>query len=183
MSRNAIIHFRKNTPDLAGSNSKMNGISILSINIQCLAAKLAELIYHLEMHRPHVVLIQETWLDATTKDVQIAGYSEVSRRDRHEGANRGGILTLQRDDFNGLVHIRNCEDEERSWHFLRLGVDTILVANWYRPGATIHTTFANLYTEMNEFFHEVSGIVIAGGFEYSSQKVAALQQCKYRGRS
>ena len=136
--------FSKSTPDLAGSNSKMNGISILSINIQCLAAKLAELIYHLEMHRPHVVLIQETWLDATTKDVQIAGYSEVSRRDRHEGANRGGILTLQRDDFNGLVHIRNCEDEERSWHFLRLGVDTFLVANWYRPGASTHTTFANV---------------------------------------
>ena len=45
--------------------------------------------------------------------MQIAGYSGISRRDRHEGANRGGILTLQRDDFNGLVHIRNCEDEER----------------------------------------------------------------------
>ena len=68
------------------------------------------------------------------------------------------------------MHIRNCEDEERSLHFLRLGVDTILVANWYRPGATIHTTFANLYTEMNEFFHDVSGIVIAGDLNIHHQK-------------
>ena len=157
-------------PDLAGSNSNVNGVSIFSINIQCLLAKLAELIYHLKVHRPHVVLIQETWLDPTTKDVQIAGYVEVSRRDRHAGANRGGVLILKRDDFNGLVHIRNCEDEERSLYFLRLGVDTILVANWYRPGATTHTTFANLYTEMNEFFHDVSGIVIAGDLNIHHKK-------------
>ena len=102
--------------------------------------------------------------------MQIAGYSEVSRRDRHEGANRGSILTLQREDFNGLVHIRNCEDEERSWLFLRFGVDTILVANWYRPDATIHTIFANLYTEMNEFFHEVFEIVIAGNLNIHHKK-------------
>ena len=69
------------------------------------------------MHRPHVVLIQETWLDPTTKDLKIAGYTEVSRRDRHAGADRGGISTFQRDDFNGLVQSRNCEDEERSCTF------------------------------------------------------------------
>ena len=68
------------------------------------------------------------------------------------------------------MHIRNSEDEERSWHFLRLGVDTILVANWYRPDATIHTTCANLYTEMNEFFHEISGIVIAGDLNIHHKK-------------
>ena len=107
----------------------MNGVTIFSINISCLLAKLAELIYHLEVHRPHAVLIQETWLDPTTKDVQIARYTVVSRRDRHAGANRGGVLTFQRGDFKGPVHIRNCEDEERNLHFLRLDVDIILVAN------------------------------------------------------
>ena len=54
--------------------------------------------------------------------------------------------------------------------FLRLGVDTILVVNWYRPGATVHTTFADLYTEVNEFFDEVSGIVIAGDINIHHKK-------------
>ena len=69
---------------------------------------------------------------------------------------------MQRNDFNGLVHIGNTPDEERSWHFLKLGVDTILVANWYRPGASIHDGFSTLYAEMYEYFSQVSGIVIIG---------------------
>ena len=84
----------------------------------------------LELHRPHILLIQETWLDATTEHLDVPGYDVVSRRDRKTTANRGGIMTLQRKDFNGLVHIKNCDDEERSWHFLTLGVETILFANW-----------------------------------------------------
>jgi len=53
---------------------------------------------------------------------------------------------------------------------LHLGVDTILVANWYRPPYTVHTTFADLYTEVNEFFDEVSGIVIAGDINIHHKK-------------
>ena len=53
---------------------------------------------------------------------------------------------------------------------MRLGVDTILVANWYRPGATVHMTFADLYIEVNEFFDEVSGIVIAGDLNIHHKK-------------
>ena len=104
-------------------------ISIHSINIQCLLARLAELFKHLEEHKLHIVCIQETWLDETTKEIDIPGYTQCSRRDRHAGANRGGVLTLQRNDFNGLVHIANTKDEERSWHFLKVGVDTILIGN------------------------------------------------------
>ena len=128
------------TPVLDGNSSNLDGIHVYSVNIQMLTAKkhLAELSFQLQLHRPHVVLIQETWLDKSTEDVEIEGYTLVSRRDRHDGSNRGGIITYQRDDFNGLVHISNSTSDERSWHFLRLGVDTILFANWYRPGASSH---------------------------------------------
>ena len=130
-----------------GQNSKREVVQIYSVNIQCLSAHLAELTFQLQLHRPHVVLIQETWLTKLTKDVEIEGYSYVSRRDRHDNDNRGGIITFQRDDFNGLVHIANSESDERSWHFLRLGVETILLANWYRPGASIHDNYQQLYSE------------------------------------
>ena len=92
----------------------------------------------------------------------IPGYKIISRRDRHENANRGGILTLARDDFNGLSHISNCEDEERSWHFMSLGAETILVGNWYRPGASVHDGFEKLQTELGAFSSQVSGIILSG---------------------
>jgi len=146
------------------------GVRIFTINIQCINAHLDELIVQLNVHRPHVVLIQETWLDKTTEYVNVTGYTLVSRRDRKETANRGGILTLQRDDFNGLVHISSCKDEERDWHFLRLGVETILVANWYRPGASIRDGFTKLYEEVALHFQEVSGIYIAGDLNVHHNK-------------
>ena len=90
------------------------------------------------------------------------GYTECSRRDRHAGSNRGGILTLVRDDFNGLVHIANSKDEERSWHFLKIGIETILIANWYRPGASEFDGFSELYAELGEFFSQATGVVIMG---------------------
>ena len=79
-------------------------------------------------------------------------------------------MTLQRRDFNGLVHIKDCDEEERSWHFLKLGVETILVANWYRPGATIHDGFSKLYLEVAEYFQESSGVLIAGDLNVHHKK-------------
>ena len=91
---------------------------MLIANIQGLSAHLAELVFHLQATRPHVVLLQETWLDASVECVDIAGYFTVSRKDRSEGPNRGGVLTLARNDFNRLVFIENAEKDERSWHYL-----------------------------------------------------------------
>ena len=116
-------------------------IRVLAVNIQCLFAHLAELALVLEVHKPHVALIQETWLDSSSEQVTVGGYVQVSRRDRNTKANRGGILTLQRQDFNGLVHIADSPDEERSWHFLRIGIETLRLCNWYRSSSCEHDEF------------------------------------------
>ena len=142
-------------------NSK-HEICIYFVNIQCLLARLPELCFQLETCQPHVVCIQETWLDESHPDIKIPGYEICSRRDRHVGANRGGILTLRRSDFNGIVHIHNTLEEERSWHFLKIGVETVLVANWYRPGSSDFDGFSVLYSEMAEYYPQVSDIVIVG---------------------
>ena len=65
-----------------------NEILILSHNIQCLLAHLEELIIHLNLHRPYVVLLQETWLDESVSHVTLPGYQLVSRRDRSPIANQ-----------------------------------------------------------------------------------------------
>ena len=59
-----------------------DSIFIYNINIRCLLKNQTELEYHLEQHRPHIVTLQETWLDASTEHVDIKGYVVVSRRDR-----------------------------------------------------------------------------------------------------
>ena len=140
----------------------LGSIVIYLINIQCMCARLAELSHHLEMYRPHVVCIQETWLDESIKEPIVPGYNVCSRRDRHAGSNRVDVLTLVREDFNGLVHIANSKDEERSWHFLQTGIETILIANWYRPGASEFNGFADLYAELAEYFMQATGVVILG---------------------
>ena len=98
------------------SNLCLNGILVYSVNIQWILTNVTELEYHLDSHRPHAVMIQETWLDDATEHIMVSNYTVVYRRDRRKIANRGGIFILQRGDFNGLVHIKDCEEEERSWH-------------------------------------------------------------------
>jgi len=123
---------------------------------------MVELEYHLELHKPHIVLLQETWLDASTESVSIANYTVISQRDRSEKANRGGVLTLARSDFNRLVHIENSKVEERSWHFLHMDPEILLLGNWYRPGATEHDAYAALQEEMGAHVLEATGIILSG---------------------
>ena len=146
----------------ASANHSLHGVSVYLVNIRSVIAHLTELCFHLETHRPHVVCIQETWLDQTVKNITVPGYEIVSRRDRKDTANRGGVLTLRREDYNGLVHISNSSSEERSWHFLKLGLETVLLGNWYRPGASDFDEFSELYGEMSEFFDQISGVLLLG---------------------
>ena len=144
------------------SKNKKSFVSFFVCNIRCVLKNLTELCVQLRRHRPHVVMLQETWLDASVEHVDIEGYKIVSRRDRHASSNRGGILTLAREDFNNLAFIKKCEDEERSWHYLNLGMETVLLGNWYRPGASCHDGFANLQSELAVLAAQASGTIFAG---------------------
>ena len=115
-----------------------DSISVFVLNIQGLRAHVAELEFHLSRLQSQIVLLQETWLDASVESPSISDYITISRQDRAITANRGGVLTLARRDFNKLAHIENSVSDERSWHFLSLDPEIILVRNWYRPGATVH---------------------------------------------
>ena len=66
------------------------------------------------------------------------------------------------EGFQCSVHFANSDREERSWHFLKLGVDTILFGNWYRPGASVWDGFSDLHEEMGQYFSQVAGFALAG---------------------
>jgi hypothetical protein len=71
-------------------------------------------------------------------------------------------LSLTRNDFNQVVHIENSEHEERSWHYLHADPETILLGNWYRPGATIHDGYMHLISEIEMHSAESTGIILSG---------------------
>ena len=104
---------------------------LMVFNKEDLRVYLTELEFHLLQLRPHIVFLQETWLDAPVESVTIANYRIVSRKDRKDTTNRGGILTLVRNDLNRLVFIGDSATEERSWHFLHADPEVLLVGNWY----------------------------------------------------
>ena len=108
-------------------------IKIYSINIKCLLAHIAELTYFLELHCPHVVCIQETWLDISSKEATIPNYNVLWRRDRSESPNRGGVITLVRDDVKLLAHMHVSAQAERMIHYLHVDLGIIAIVNWYRP--------------------------------------------------
>ena len=83
----------------------------------------------LRWHEPPIVLFQETGLSKSTTSVKNPAYETAPRRDRKATDSRGGIVALQRQAFNGLIHITHCVEEERSWHFPRLEAAAILLGS------------------------------------------------------
>ena len=90
MSVSSLIH---QPLSLQVENSSKD-VHIISINIRCIQAHKAELEVFLMLHQPHVVLIQETWLNESYESISIVRYSIITRRDRKNSENVGGILML-----------------------------------------------------------------------------------------
>ena len=89
-------------------------LNILCCNIRSVLGKIDQLVYLLNKLQTHFVLLQETWLDASVEALHVPGYVLVSRRDRSENENRGGVLALCRVDVKSIVLLFHAPDAERS---------------------------------------------------------------------
>jgi len=143
---------------------------IYQINIRCLFAHLVELCYFLDLYKPHVVLIQETWLNSSVESVKVPNYNVLSRRDRATGDNRGGIITLVRRDLDTLVHVSNSESAERSWHLLHLDIGSVAIGNWYRSPNADQVQMSSLRQELAELKGDVIGFLLVGDMNVHHQK-------------
>lgn len=135
---------------------------ILCYNIRCMHAHLAELEFQVAIHKPHFVLLQESWLNKSYESICIAGYTVLSRRDRSETENRGGIISLVREDVRDCNLLMHSAVAERSWHYLHSTLGTYAICNWYRPGAATDDHISSLADELQSIKDEVVGIVIMG---------------------
>ena len=53
--------------------------NIYSMNIKCVLAHLSELCHYVNLYAPHVVLIQESWLNASIENVNVPNYKVLSK--------------------------------------------------------------------------------------------------------
>ena len=71
--------------------------------------------------KPTFALLNETKLDKTTTDEELAltGYQLLSRRDRRDGRQGGGVACFVRQDaVASAVLLKHSETDERSWHLV-----------------------------------------------------------------
>ena len=112
--------------------------------------------------QPHVVILQETWLDASIESINIPNYTLVSRKDRSEHSNRGGVAAFARSDVRNMVCIENSIHAERIWHLLHTDTGSIAIVNWYRPGSSPITHISSFREEYAQHAHEFQSIIVAG---------------------
>ena len=151
-------------------NSHSHSLLILNINIRCLRSKITELCYHLERLQPHILLLQETWLDSSIEDVVIPGYICISRRDRAESVNRGGIATYAIHSLKNIVLLEKSADCERCWHLLRLDTGNIFIVNWYRSPSENEASIMSLREEILNHSVDSCGCIIAGDMNIHHKK-------------
>ena len=85
-------------------------------------------------HFPEFVAITETHLTKTIDELKLSNYMLVSRRDRPDQRGWGGIALFARYDVHAnIVHLKDSEDLELSWHTLHSDIGPLLFGMWYRP--------------------------------------------------
>ena len=152
-------------------SNNLQHLSIYSINIQCFLAREAVLYHYLSIHRPSFVCIQESWLDASYQEVALPGYHMLSRRDRADNANRGGVIVFVRIDIaDHAVLIHKSENSERCWHYIHLDLCIIAFANWYRPPASGCDSISELRSELSNLCEDTLGILIVGDINIHHRK-------------
>ena len=108
------------------------------------------------------VLVRETWLDDSIEEVDLPGYTCISRRDRSDAANRGGIATFCKNDIKNLVFLKHSEAAERSWHLILRDSGTLALCNWYRPPHAETHSIETFKSEMESLAEDVVGNIVTG---------------------
>ena len=94
--------------------SKDSDFTLLSLNIQGYAVHHADLVVHLKLiGLPSFVGFTETWLTDMGGCIPLPGYTLISRRNRSDGRQGGGIVIFARDSVaSQVVHIADSAEYE-----------------------------------------------------------------------
>ncbi len=144
------------------------GFTVYFINIQSIisAVKRASLAAELERLSPDIVGLNETWLDSSVSQLEIPGYTLVSRRDRPKTSvgklNHGGIALYHRCGGILVTHLEDSTIAERSWHVVHTDVGGLLLGLWYRPPGSAHCHIESVDSEMERLGEGMIGTLLVG---------------------
>jgi exonuclease III len=116
-----------------------NHLKILQWNCGAINTSLSDLISAIEQSKPHVILIQETWLKegSTLINEQIKQYS-IFRADRC--GRGGGVLIATRDDISSRI--------TKEYSHMDRGAETLIVKFEYKIRSLF---FVNIYICLEDF--------------------------------
>jgi hypothetical protein len=118
-------------------NLKPDVFSVYHINIQGYSPRhAAELAAALRLLKslPDVVCVSESFLDRSTQQVDLEGYSVISRRDRDDGRRCGGVIVWAKDESAACVtQLLISAVAERIWMVIHTDQGPFLLGVWYRP--------------------------------------------------
>ena len=153
---------------------KTLGFSVLHVNIRGFMSKVAELTARLRLLKssPTLVCLNETFLDASTKEVELEGYVLVARRDRRDGRQCGGVAVFalaSQADYVTLV--KDSDTCERLWMMVHSHAGPHLICVWYRPPVQGEiATINSLRTEWQELQPSAIGTIIVGDLNIHHRK-------------
>ena len=140
-------------------------LTLLCCNIRGFISHSAELSVHLELiGMPHFVGLVETLLTDLVGDISLPGYSLVSRRDRQDGRQGGGIaLFALASVVAEIVHVADSLKHERSFHLVHTDLGALSIVLWYRPPCYKELSSINdLFPECEEYGKGSMGTIIVG---------------------
>ena len=113
---------------------------------------------------PHIVCVQETWLDASVPDLTFHGYRDASRRGRVEvkKAGYGGIRLLVRNDLDCVVELCHGEIVEYIFLTVHISIGPILLCNWYRLGDAGRSAIDAFREDYEKLIPDHVGAIVIG---------------------
>ncbi len=141
--------------------------TFLFLNIQGYVSHDAELSALIEScDFPTFVGLNETFFpgEGILKEVDLKGYTKVSRLDRRDGSGWGGIMLFAKEGYQDfIVHVGDSEVAERSWHILHTDRGLVSLCLWYRPPNRGEIdSISTLPHELDQFAKDVCGHIIVG---------------------
>ena len=144
-------------------SSSLDSFAVFCTNIRSIKANEAELTARINIHKPEIIAMGETWMDETVSYIPIPGYEVVSRRDRSKDSNCGGVIVYAKTTFNCIVLLEHSKIAELSWHIIHSHLGAILFGLWYRSPSDVDLSKIEAFqTEYIQHSAGTIGSIIAG---------------------
>ena len=122
--------------------------------------------HYLDVYKPDLFVIVETWLSSDTPHLVFDGYIQVCRRDRPGCSpgtlNHGGIILFRRVNGVVITHLLDSDVAERSWCRVCTNLFFFLLGLWYRPPNATLDHISSMQEEVSKLANGMVGILVVG---------------------